>query len=256
MSGQNFGVLGYSNGANGWGVMGTSPSVGTAGSNQTCTALGSCTLTTGIAGQFLTATGGTILQGLSGPDLNTLTAVFSVDSQGNVTAAGVHGFNAGSGLQVLVDSSGHLGTMTSSGRFKEQIRNMGDSTDALMKLRPVTYFYKPEYDGGARTLQYGLIAEEVAQVYPELVAYEPDGKPYTVKYQYLATMLLNELQKEHRKVEELQSELQLQSAELKKQTEQMQRRLARLESLLESQVAVDPVGTVSEASLHPEGDKK
>ena len=74
---------------------------------------------------------------------------------------------------------------------------MGDSSSALMKLRPVTFLYKPEYDKGPRTLQYGLIAEEVAEVYPDLVAYDPEGKPYTVKYQYLTTMLLNEVQKQY-----------------------------------------------------------
>jgi hypothetical protein len=65
----------------------------------------------------------------------------------------------------------------------------------------VTFLYKPEYDKGQRTLQYGLIAEEVAEVYPDLVAYEPDGKPYTVKYQYLTTMLLNEMQKQYHRAE-------------------------------------------------------
>ena len=62
-----------------------------------------------------------------------------------------------------------------------QIHDMGDSSSALMKLRPVTFLYKPEYDKGPRSLQYGLIAEEVAEIYPDLVAYDPDGKPYTVK---------------------------------------------------------------------------
>jgi len=66
-----------------------------------------------------------------------------------------------------------------------------------MKLRPVTFLYKPEYDKGPRSLQYGLIAAEVAEIYPDLVAYDPDGKPYTVKYQYLTTMLLNEVQKQY-----------------------------------------------------------
>ena len=91
--------------------------------------------------------------------------------------------------------------MTSSLRFKEQVRDMGDSTNALMKLRPVTFLYKPEYENGERTLQYGLIAEEVAKVYPELVAYDNDGQPYTVRYQYLSTMLLNEVQKQYRRAE-------------------------------------------------------
>ncbi|HZL66112.1 MAG TPA: tail fiber domain-containing protein, partial [Candidatus Limnocylindrales bacterium] len=105
-------------------------------------------------------------------------------------------------------------------------------SSALMKLRPVTFLYKPGYDKGPRTLQYGLIAEEVAQVYPDLVAYEPDGKPYTVKYQYLTTMLLNELQKQHavvaaqrEEIDSLRNELQLQRADF-------QQRLTSLEGLI------------------------
>ena len=70
-----------------------------------------------------------------------------------------------------------------------------------MKLRPVTFLYKPEYSNGERTLQYGLIAEEVAKVYPELVAYDNDRQPYSVRYQYLSTMLLNEVQKQYRRAE-------------------------------------------------------
>ena len=76
---------------------------------------------------------------------------------------------------------------------------MGDSTSALMKLRPVTFLYKPEYANGEQTLQYGLIAEEVAKIYPELVAYDNDGQPYSVRYQYLSNMLLNEVQKQYRR---------------------------------------------------------
>ena len=119
---------------------------------------------------------------------------------------------------------------------------MGDSTNALMKLRPVTFLYKPEYDKGPRTLQYGLIAEEVAEVYPDLVAYEPDGKPYTVKYQYLTTMLLNEMQKQYHRAEaeavvitqqEDKIDAQQQQIEsLQKQNDEFQKRLSRLEALI------------------------
>ncbi len=238
-SGQNFGVLGYTKSTSGFGVMGASSGgVGTAGSNQTCSAFGSCTLTTGIAGQFFTQTGGTLLQGLSGSGLTSLAQVFAVDSAGNVTALGIPTKTV-SGVAVYVDSNGNLGVQKSSGRFKEQVRDMGDSTDALMKLRPVTYFYKPQYDDGTRTLQYGLIAEEVARVYPELVAYEPDGKPYTVKYQYLATMLLNELQKQHAVVEAQreivtgqQAEIDSLRNELQRQRVDFQERLTSLEGLI------------------------
>jgi hypothetical protein len=144
--------------------------------------------------------------------------------------AGIWGstISSSSPLPVFVDSFGHLGTYTSSRRFKEQIRDMGDSSSALMKLRPVTFLYKPEYDKGQRTLQYGLIAEEVAEVYPDLVAYEPDGRPYTVTYQYLAPMLLNELQKQR----DVVATQQVQIGEL-------QKRMAELESLVQ-QMAQSP----------------
>ena len=157
-------------------------------------------------------------------------------NQSQVTyIAGIYNTANYYGVPVNVDSNGKLGIGFSSRRFKEQIRDMGDSTNALMKLRPVTFLYKAEYDKGPRTLQYGLIAEEVAEVYPDLVAYQEDGKPYTVKYQYLTTMLLNEMQKQHtvivaqrQEIEDLKSELQLQNAT-------MQERLTRLESLVERQ---------------------
>jgi len=111
--------------------------------------------------------------------------------------AGIYGVTSASGVPVFVNSNGQLGTQTSSRRYKEEIREMGDATGALMKLRPVTFYYKHEYDNGPRTLQYGLIAEEVAKVFPELVAYNLDGSPYTVRYQFPSSMLLNEVQKQY-----------------------------------------------------------
>lgn len=85
--------------------------------------------------------------------------------------AGISGAGISSGSQVFVSSSGQLGTITSSLRFKEDVRDMGDASDDLMALRPVTFYYKPSFDDGSRLLQYGLIAEEVAKVYPGLVQY-------------------------------------------------------------------------------------
>jgi trimeric autotransporter adhesin len=154
--------------------------------------------------------------------------------------AGIYGGLSSGGVSVYVNSNGQLGTGSSSLRFKEQVRDMGDSSNALRKLRPVTFFYRPEYDDGSHTLQYGLIAEEVAEVYPEMVAYDKDGQPYTVKYQYLAPMLLNELQKQHAVVEAQQDVIEMQQRQvnaqqgqiesLQKQDAEMQQRLARLES--------------------------
>ena len=156
---------------------------------------------------------------------------------GSQTAAyisGIYGSTVGgSGVAVYVDSNGQLGTVVSSRRFKEQIADMGNSSNGLLKLRPVTFLYKTEYDKGPRSLQYGLIAEEVADVFPELVAYDPDGAPYTVKYQYLAPMLLNEVQKQHAVVAAQQDVIRTQQEEI----EAMQQRLSQLESLILQTVA-------------------
>jgi len=139
---------------------------------------------------------------------------------------------------VSIDSvTGQLGIQgsSSSRRFKEQIADMGESSSKLLQLRPVTFFYKPQYDDGSRRLQYGLIAEEVAEVYPEMVAYDKDGQPSTVLYQFLAPMLLNELQKQHVIVTALQDVIkgqQEQIQSLQERNEEFQQRLSRLESLI------------------------
>jgi hypothetical protein len=135
-------------------------------------------------GTQATETGGTIQIGTQGTQT------------GGTYIAGIYGATAASGAEVYVTSSGQLGTVLSSGRFKEQITDMGDSSSKLLQLRPVNFFYKPEFDDGSHLLQYGLIAEEVAKVYPEMVAYGNDGQVLTIKYQLLAPMLLNELQKQ------------------------------------------------------------
>jgi hypothetical protein len=188
------------------------------------------------------------------PDSGTESNIIRIGTQGtgdyqqNITyIAGIYGSTSSSGIPVYVNADGKLGTQTSSLRFKEQVRDMGDSTSALMKLRPVTFLYKPEYDKGERTLQYGLIAEEVAKVYPDMVAYEKDGQPYTVKYQYLAPMLLNEVQKQHAIVaaqqgviktqQERANAQQQQMQAQQQQIEQLQQRLSRLEAIIEQQPA-------------------
>jgi hypothetical protein len=108
---------------------------------------------------------------------------------------------------------------------------MGDSTSALMTLRPVTFLYKPEYAKGDRTLQYGLIAEEVAKVFPELVAYDNDGQPYTVRYQYITAMLLNEVQKQYHCAETQSEVIKAQEQKI----DDLEQRLLRLEKLVSAQ---------------------
>ncbi len=129
------------------------------------------------------------------------------DATDTTYIAGIYESGVGNGFAVYVNANGQLGTLISSRRFKESIQDMGHATDKLMKLRPVTFYYKPEYASGPRLMQYGLIAEEVAEVYPDLVAYDNTGEPYTVYYQFINAMLLNEMQKQHKKIADLEERL-------------------------------------------------
>jgi hypothetical protein len=128
--------------------------------------------------------------------------------------AGIHGVTSSAGVEVFINSSGQLGTITSSRRFKDDIRDMGSASEKLMKLRPVTFRYKQADENGIHPLQYGLIAEEVAKVYPDLVQYDKAGKPFTVYYHLLTPMLLNELQKAHRQTESQKSEISNQGRQI------------------------------------------
>ena len=125
-------------------------------------------------------------------------------NQTSFFAAGIRGVTTGNNdaIPVVIDSNGQLGTVSSSRRFKEDIHDMDTVSSDLMRLRPVTFRYQKPFADGSKPIQYGLIAEEVADVYPDLVAHSPDGQIETVKYQVLDSMLLNELQKEHKEVQE------------------------------------------------------
>ena len=105
------------------------------------------------------------------------------------------------GIGVIVDSNGHLGTSTSSARYKENIQPMDKASEAILALKPVTFRYKKELDPKGIP-QFGLVAEQVEKVDPELVAKDSDGKPYSVRYEAVNAMLLNEFLKEHRTVAE------------------------------------------------------
>src|SRR5439155_16735159 len=117
--------------------------------------------------------------------------------------AGITGVTTGgAAVAVLVDGNGQLGTASSSRRYKFDIAGMGETTADVMRLRPVTFRYLAH--GANAPLQYGLIAEEVAEIYPELVTQNSKGEVETVMYQFLAPMLLNEVQNQHRQIEEQQ----------------------------------------------------
>lgn len=122
-------------------------------------------------------------------------------TQTNTFIAGISGVTVAEGVGVIIDGNGHLGTINSSARYKEQIQPMGKASETLFSLEPVTFRYKHELDP-AGIPQFGLVAEEVAKVNPNLVATDEQGKPYTVRYEAVNAMLLNEFLKEHRKNEE------------------------------------------------------
>ncbi|MFI5167830.1 MAG: tail fiber domain-containing protein [Thermoanaerobaculales bacterium] len=153
-------------------------------------------------------------------------------NQTNTYIAGIWGVSI-TGADVLIDKNGHLGSVASSLRFKQDVADMGDASSRLMELRPVTFHYKTQPDG---PLQYGLIAEEVQDVMPELVVKDAMGQPETVAYHELPAMLLNELQKQRATIQAEQTKLEVQKAEiealkaqLRERHRELERRLAALE---------------------------
>ena len=127
--------------------------------------------------------------------------------------AGISGKTASGGAAVFVNSEGKLGTSTSSARFKDDIKPMGKASEALFALKPVTFYYKKEIDPRGIP-QFGLVAEDVEKVNPELVVRDAEGKVNTVRYEQINTMLLNEFLKEHRNVQELKTTLGQQQKEI------------------------------------------
>ena len=113
--------------------------------------------------------------------------------------AGISGKTIAGGVNVVIDTTGHLGTVVSSARFKDAIQPMDKASEAILTLQPVTFRYKKELDSKGIP-QFGLVAEQVEKVDPDLVARDETGKPYTVRYEAVNAMLLNEFLKEHRKV--------------------------------------------------------
>ncbi|HET9473807.1 MAG TPA: tail fiber domain-containing protein [Steroidobacteraceae bacterium] len=144
-------------------------------------------------------------------------------TQSRTFIAGIRGVTTANvnAIPVVIDSSGQLGTTSSSRRFKEDIADMGDASSLLMRLRPVTFYYRSDQNPKGRSLQYGLVAEEVAEVAPGLVAHSGDGEVETVFYEFLPPMLLNEFQKQQRLLDTQQKrliQLQREVAALRKQS--------------------------------------
>jgi len=132
-------------------------------------------------------------------------------AQTKTFVAGVRGVTTvnANGIAVLVDSAGQLGTVSSSIVTKRDVTDIDDPSDALMKLRPVSFFYKSDKVGYR---QYGLIAEEVADVMPELVQFDGNGAPQTVRYHFLAPLLLSEVQKQTQTIQDLEHTIDAQRA--------------------------------------------
>jgi hypothetical protein len=189
-----------------------------------------------------------------GPDVSN---VICVGTDGDTQPAGqvtdnrtyighIHGVSLGGPapyLPVLLNADGQLGTVASFGRFKKDIKPMDQASEAILKLKPVTFHYKDRDDKNDLTPQFGLIAQDTAKVNRDLVVYGKDGQVYSVRYDSVEVMLLNEFLKEH-KVEEQQAsiadlkstvasqqkEMQVLTAQLTEQAAQIQKVSAQLEA--------------------------
>jgi Chaperone of endosialidase len=192
------------------------------------------------AGSSVTAASNVICIGSPGADVSD--SCFIENIRGVTTAHA----NA---IPVLIDSAGQLGTMNSSRRFKKEIKPMEKASESILALTPVTFHYKNQDTKKAEnTPQFGLIAEDVAEVNPDLVVRDADGKPFTVRYEAVNAMLLNEFLKEHHKVQEQgatitqqrnyfetaiaqqQKEIEALTATVKQQAVQIQKVSAQLEA--------------------------
>jgi hypothetical protein len=142
--------------------------------------------------------------------------------------AGISGKTVASGVGVIINSSGQLGTIQSSARFKTAIQPMNKASETILALKPVTFRYKEELDPDG-VPQFGLIAEEVERVNPDLVVRDEDGKVSTVRYEAVNAMLLNEFLKEHGKVEEQGVTI----AQMKKQIEALTATMQKVSDELE-----------------------
>jgi Chaperone of endosialidase len=216
----------------------------TAGINNTGIGFNALNMATGSnnigigyqAGYFVSGNSNNIHIGHAGTSLDNATIrIGTPGTQTSFFAAGIRGVTTGinNAIPVYIDSNGQLGTVNSSRRFKEEIRDMGGISSGLMRLRPVTFRYRQPFADGSKPVQYGLIAEEVADVYPDLVARSADGEIETVKYQVLDVMLLNEVQRQQAEIEfqnaqirQLEQQVEVQQ----RQNRAMELRLAKLEA--------------------------
>jgi Chaperone of endosialidase len=189
----------------------------------------------GAAAFFNNDTGsGNIALGLNAGDgISTANNVIAIGTSGaNVSNScyigQIFGATSSGGTQVFINSDGKLGTLTSSRRWKENIQPMDKASEALLALKPVTFHYKEGIDP-AGTSQFGLVAEDVEKVNPDLVVRDKEGKTYSVRYDQVNAMLLNEFLKEHAKVQKLEAALEAVDQRLKEQDAKIEKVSSQIE---------------------------
>ncbi len=179
------------------------------------------------AGVNLTSGGQNIYIGTDG--FPTESSTIRIGSAQTATyIAAINGQTASGGAAVYVNSDGKLGTSPSSVRFKDNIKSIDKASEAILALNPVTFCYKKEFDPKGIP-QFGLIAEEVEKVNPDLVVRDKEGKPYSVRYDQVNAMLLNEFLKEHRRVQEQGAIIARQQKQIDALTAGLQKVSAQLE---------------------------
>ena len=189
------------------------------------------------AGRFLTTGSNNIDIVNAGVAGESNTIRIGTSNGGRQTAAfiaGISGDTVAGGVGVIIDSSGHLGTVVSSERFKDEIKPMDKASEAILALKPVTFRYKHDLDPEGIP-QFGLVAEQVEKVNPALVARDAQGKVYTVRYEAVNAMLLNEFLKQHRKVEEQGRKLRELEVMIAEQRKSFQASITKLEATVAHQ---------------------
>jgi trimeric autotransporter adhesin len=229
---------GSGNTANGYNAL----TVSRAGDDNTADgvyALGNCTTCSGNTA-LGSGAGGNLFDGdnniyVANPGVNPESGTVRIGRAGTHTATFIAGISgaAVTGTAVVVNGSGQLGVAPSSARFKDAIKPMDETSEAILALKPVTFRYKREIHG-ERTTQFGLVAEDVEKVNPDLVARDKEGKPFTVRYDAVNAMLLNEFLKEHRKVEQQDRKLKEQEATISELKQDLQATGARQQKQIEA----------------------
>jgi hypothetical protein len=148
-------------------------------------------------------------------------------TQAKAFIGGIYNKTVASGVGVIVNSSGQLGTVQSSARYKDDIKPMNKTSEPILKLKPVTFRYKKELDPD-KVPQFGLIAEEVEKINPDLIVRDDDGKVMTVRYEAVNAMLLNEFLKEHAQVQQLKATMARQQQEFDARSAKQQKQIAAL----------------------------